>query len=150
MCHQDSFLPSNTATGNRSQMSHMSIESLSQMYSQSLRLKFGSAPAELFGKGEHAEKSIVRRIQEIKKLFESNNLVNSKSQIEKSLRGHGREDSMSLSSLGGGGGRTSASTNKKPNTPDSRPKLDAGLTNKGYSQKKTTVIDTESDDDFID
>lgn len=128
----------------------MSIESLSQMYSQSLRLKFGSAPAELFGKGEHAEKSIVRRIQEIKKLFESNNLVNSKSQIEKSLRGHGREDSMSLSSLGGGGGRTSASTNKKPNKPDSRPKLDAGLINKGYSQKKNTVIDTESDDDFID
>lgn len=97
MSHKDSFLPSNTATGNRSQMSHISIESLSQIYSQSLRLKFGSAPAELFGKGEQAEKSMSKRIQEIKKQFDSTNLVNSKSQIENGLKR--REDSVSISSI---------------------------------------------------
>lgn len=81
-------------------MSHISMESLSQMYNQSLRLKFGSAPAELVGKGEHAEKSLEKRIQEIKRQFQSNNLVNSKSQVENRLRSQNRggDDSASISS----------------------------------------------------
>ncbi|CAF0994429.1 unnamed protein product [Brachionus calyciflorus] len=77
----DSFLPSNTATGNRSQMSHLSITSLSQIYNQNLRLKFGSAPAQLLTKGEQAEKSLEKRASQIKKQFDLNNVVSAKSQL---------------------------------------------------------------------
>jgi hypothetical protein len=78
---QDSFLPSNTLTGNRSQMSHLSIESLSQLYNTSLRMKFGSAPAQLLTQGQQAEKSLVKRASAIKKELELNNLITAQSQL---------------------------------------------------------------------
>jgi len=85
MPRSDSFLPSNTLTGNRSQLSHLSIESLSQMYNQNLRLKFGSAPAQLLSIGEQAEKSLEKRASILKKQFDSNNMVNIKSQLSNHL-----------------------------------------------------------------
>lgn len=64
----------------------MSMDSLSQLYNQSLRLKFGSAPAQLLlGKGEHAERSLEKRVSAIKNQFNTDNLVNTKSQVTKQL-----------------------------------------------------------------
>ena len=64
----------------------MSMDSLSQLYNQSLRLKFGSAPAQLLlGKGEHAERSLEKRVSAIKNQFNLDNLVNTKSQMTKQL-----------------------------------------------------------------
>ncbi|RNA08076.1 leucine-rich repeat and guanylate kinase domain-containing isoform X2, partial [Brachionus plicatilis] len=85
MPRTDSFLPSNTATGNRSQMSHLSITSLSQIYNQNLRLKFGSAPAQLLTKGEQAERSLEKRASAIKKQFDVNNDVSAKSQLSQHM-----------------------------------------------------------------
>jgi hypothetical protein len=62
-------------------MSHLSIESLSQLYNTSLRMKFGSAPAQLLTQGEHAEKSLVKRASAIKKELELNNLITTQSQL---------------------------------------------------------------------
>jgi hypothetical protein len=79
-------LPSNTETaGNRSQMSHISIESLSQLYNTNLRLKFGSAPAQLLTVGREAEMSIEKRTSAIKKQFQITNDVSSKSQVSQNL-----------------------------------------------------------------
>jgi hypothetical protein len=150
----DSFLPSNTATGNRSQMSHISMESLSQMYNQSLRLKFGSAPAELVGKGEHAEKSLEKRIQEIKRQFQSNNLVNSKSQVENRLRSQNRggDDSASISSSYGRATKESQKNvrvdekkAKKVVARKTTPKASKANRNEVYSDSSNE----EDDEDFI-
>jgi hypothetical protein len=83
---QDSFLPSNTETaGNRSQLSHISIESLSQLYNTNLRLKFGSAPAQLLTVGREAEMSIEKRASAIKKQFQITNDVSTKSQVSQNV-----------------------------------------------------------------
>jgi len=66
-------------------MSHLSIESLSQMYNQNLRLKFGSAPAQLLSIGEQAEKSLEKRTSALKNQFENGNMVNVKSQLSNHL-----------------------------------------------------------------
>ncbi len=73
----DSFLHSNTATANNRsrQTSHMSIESLSQMYNQNMRLKFGSAPAQLLHEGKPAARSLDKRVSEIKAQFSMENVV---------------------------------------------------------------------------
>lgn len=95
---KDSFLPSNTATGNRSQLSHISIESLSQMYNQNLRMKFGSAPAQLLNKGEEAERSIERRVSAIKRQFDLNNLVSTKSQLSQHISKQAMQGTISSNS----------------------------------------------------
>ena len=51
------------------------------MYNHNLRLKFGSAPAQLLTKGEQAEKSLEKRASAIKKQFDTSNLVTTKSQM---------------------------------------------------------------------
>lgn len=66
-------------------MSHLSITSLSQIYNQNLRLKFGSAPAQLLTKGEQAERSIEKRASAIKKQFDMNNNVSAKSQLSQKM-----------------------------------------------------------------
>ena len=79
-------MPSNTVTANRSQQSsHQSIESLSQIYNQNLRFKFGSAPAQLTTKGFVAEKSLEKRSFSIKKEIEDSNNVSVKSQISQHI-----------------------------------------------------------------
>lgn len=62
-------------------MSHLSIESLSHMYNQNLRLKFGSAPAQLLSIGEQAEKSMEKRVSALKNHFNMDNVVSTKSQL---------------------------------------------------------------------
>lgn len=62
-------------------MSHLSIESLSHMYNQNLRLKFGSAPAQLLSIGEQAEKSMEKRVSALKNHFNMDNVVSIKSQL---------------------------------------------------------------------
>lgn len=74
------------------------MESLSQIYNQNLRLKFGSAPAQLLTKGEEAEKSLEKRASAIKKQFDLNNIVNTKSQISQHLSKHAIQGTMSLNS----------------------------------------------------
>lgn len=64
-------------------MSHLS--DLSQVYNQNLRLKFGSAPAQLLSKGEQAEKSLEKRVNLLKNQFDLSNLVNTKSQLSQHL-----------------------------------------------------------------
>lgn len=66
-------------------MSHLSITSLSQIYNQNLRLKFGSAPAQLLTKGEQAERSLEKRASAIKKQFNMNNNVSAKSQLSQHM-----------------------------------------------------------------
>jgi len=79
-------LPSNTVTANRSQQSsHQSMESLSQVYNQSLRFKFGSAPAQLITKGFVAEKSLEKRSYNIRKEIEDSNNVSVKSQLSQHI-----------------------------------------------------------------
>ena len=85
MQRTDSFLPSNTGTGNRSQLSHISIESLSQLYNQNLRLKFGSAPAQLLTIGREAELSLEKRASAIKKQFQIGNDVSTRSQVSQNM-----------------------------------------------------------------
>ena len=85
-------------TGNRSQLSHVSIESLSQMYNQNLRLKFGSAPAQLLSKGEEAEKSLEKRASAIKHQFYANNVVNVKSQLSQHLSKQAMQGTISSNS----------------------------------------------------
>lgn len=91
-------MPSNTATVNRSQMSHMSIESLSQIYNHNLRLKFGSAPAQLLTKGEQAEKSLEKRASAIKKQFDTSNLVTTKSQMTNHISKQAMQGTVSATS----------------------------------------------------
>lgn len=79
-------------------MSHMSIESLSQIYNQNLRLKFGSAPAQLLTKGEHAEKSLEKRVSAIKKQFEQNGLVTTKSQMSNQISKQAMQGTVSSNS----------------------------------------------------
>lgn len=55
------------------------------MYNQNLRLKFGSAPAQLLSIGEQAEKSLVKRMSVLKNQFDSSNMVNTKSQLSNHL-----------------------------------------------------------------
>jgi hypothetical protein len=75
-------LPSNTVTANRSQQSsHQSMESLSQIYNQNLRMKFGSAPAQLVTKGFVAEKSLEKRQLNLRKEIDESNNVSIKSQL---------------------------------------------------------------------
>lgn len=64
-------------------MSHLS--DLSQMYNQNLRLKYGSAPAQLLSKGEQAEKSLEKRVSILKNQIDLSNLVNTKSQLSQHL-----------------------------------------------------------------
>ncbi len=79
-------MPSNTVTANRSQQSsHQSMESLSQVYNQSLRFKFGSAPAQLITKGFVAEKSLEKRSYSIRKEIEDSNNVSVKSQLSQHI-----------------------------------------------------------------
>ena len=73
-------------TANRSQQSsHQSIESLSQIYNQNLRLKFGSAPAQLITKGFAAEQSLEKRSSSIRKEIEDSNNVSVKSQLSQHI-----------------------------------------------------------------
>ena len=86
MQRTDSFLPSNTSTANRSQLSHMSIESLSQMYNQTMRLKFGSAPAQLLlSEGREAQLSREKRSSALKKQFRLSNDVSVRSQMSQNV-----------------------------------------------------------------
>jgi hypothetical protein len=80
---QDSFLPSHTVTGNQSQASNVS--NLSQIHNQNLRLKFGSAPAQLLSKSEQAEKSLEKRVNVLKNQFDLSNVVSTKSQLSQHL-----------------------------------------------------------------
>jgi hypothetical protein len=66
-------------------MSHISIESLSQLYNTNLRLKFGSAPAQLLTVGREAELSLEKRASAIKKQFQITNDVSSKSQVSQNM-----------------------------------------------------------------
>jgi hypothetical protein len=81
----DSFLPSNTGTGNRSQLSQVSIESLSQFYGQNMRLKFGSAPAQLLSEGREAELSLEKRASAIKKQFQLAYDVSTRTQVSRNM-----------------------------------------------------------------
>lgn len=76
-------------------MSHLSIESLSHMYNQNLRLKFGSAPAQLLSIGEQAEKSIEKRASILKTQFDLNNIVNTKSQLSNHLSKQAMQGTLS-------------------------------------------------------
>lgn len=85
-------------TANRSQQSsHQSIESLSQIYNQNLRFKFGSAPAQLTTKGFVAEKSLEKRSFSIRKEIEDNNNVSVKSQISQHISKHAERGTESAS-----------------------------------------------------
>ncbi len=55
------------------------------MYNQNLRLKFGSAPAQLLSIGEQAERSLEKRMSTLKNQFDSVNMVNTKSQLSNHL-----------------------------------------------------------------
>ncbi len=55
------------------------------MYNQNLRLKYGSAPAQLLSIGEQAEKSLEKRANIIKNQFDLNNIVSVKSQLSNHL-----------------------------------------------------------------
>jgi hypothetical protein len=78
---KDSFLPSNTVTPNRSHpLSHVSIESLSNVYNQNMRLKFGSAPAQLMNEGRLAAKSLDKRVSNIRKQFDNAHNVSTQAQ----------------------------------------------------------------------
>ena len=79
-------------------MSHLSIESLSQIYNHNLRLKFGSAPAQLLTKGEQAEKSLEKRASAIKKQFDTNNLVTTKSQMTNHISKQAMQGTLSANS----------------------------------------------------
>ena len=79
-------------------MSHMSIESLSQIYNHNLRLKFGSAPAQLLTKGEQAEKSLEKRASAIKKQFDTSNLVTTKSQMTNHISKQAMQGTVSATS----------------------------------------------------
>ena len=76
-------------------MSHLSIESLSHMYNQNLRLKFGSAPAQLLSIGEQAEKSMEKRASILKTQFDLNNIVNTKSQLSNHLSKQAMQGTLS-------------------------------------------------------
>jgi hypothetical protein len=79
-------------------MSHLSIESLSQIYNHNLRLKFGSAPAQLLTKGEQAEKSLEKRASAIKKQFDTSNLVTTKSQMTNHISKQAMQGTVSATS----------------------------------------------------
>lgn len=131
-------------------MSHMSIDSLSQLYNQNMRLKFGSAPAELLRKGEHAEKSIEKRINDIKKQFETNHLVNSRSQIMNSLNKNMRDDTMSSNSIrkqSASKPNTTTKTNK-PNVNKTNKPLKASPSSAAKSNKYEINSDSSSTEDF--
>lgn len=79
-------------------MSHLSIESLSQLYNTSLRMKFGSAPAQLLTHGEQAEKSLVKRASALKKELELNNFITAQSQLTNQISKQAMQGTFSSNS----------------------------------------------------
>ena len=77
-------------------MSHLS--DLSQIYNTNLRLKFGSAPAQLLSKGEQAEKSLEKRVSILKNQFDLSNLVSTKSQLSQHLSKQAMQGTISTMS----------------------------------------------------
>jgi hypothetical protein len=132
---KDSFLPSNTATGNRSQMSHLSIESLAQAYSQNLKMKFGSAPAQLLTKGQHAEKSIEKRASKLRDQINQDNIVSTRSQMSQKISKQAFKGSNSISKM-----------SKHKNAG-----VSVDLSNENESKKTKIISDNEemSDDDQV-
>jgi hypothetical protein len=55
------------------------------MYNQNLRLKYGSAPAQLLTKGFAAEKSLEKRSSMIRKEFDDSNNVSVRSQLSQQI-----------------------------------------------------------------
>jgi len=128
-------LPSNTATGNRSQMSHLSIESLAQAYNQNLKMKFGSAPAQLLTKGQHAEKSIEKRASKLRDQISQDNIVSTRSQMSQKVSKQAFKGSNSISK-----------TSKHKN-----PIVSIDFSNEDESKKTKIISDNEatSDDDEV-
>ena len=122
------------------------MESLSQMYNHNLRLKFGSAPAQLLTKGEQAEKSLEKRASAIKKQFDTNNLVTTKSQITNHISKQAMQGTASSNSW------NKYDPNAKLSKGDAHDNSDAHKHKHGEKKKnskKYDQLDDSSDDEDI-
>jgi hypothetical protein len=143
-------LPSNTVTANRSQQSsHQSIESLSQIYNQNLRFKFGSAPAQLTTKGFVAEKSLEKRSSSIKKEIEDSNNVSVKSQISQHISKAAERgtESPALSTRQGGLKSKSADFNGTFNGTETMTKSPKSFPKSRDNNKNDDELNSSDDDD---
>ncbi len=145
-------MPSNTVTANRSQQSsHQSIESLSQIYNQNLRFKFGSAPAQLTTKGFVAEKSLEKRSSSIKKEIEDSNNVSVKSQISQHISKAAERgtESPALSTRQGGLKSKSADFNGTFNGTETMTKSPKSFPKSKDNNKNDDELNSSDDDENI-
>jgi hypothetical protein len=116
-------------------MSHLSIESLAQAYNQNLKMKFGSAPAQLLTKGQHAEKSIEKRASKLRDQINQDNIVSTRSQMSQKISKQAFKGSNSIS-------KTSKHKNQI---------VSVEFSNEDESKKTKIISDNEetSDDDEV-
>ena len=134
-------------------MSHLSIESLSHMYNQNLRLKFGSAPAQLLSIGEQAEKSMEKRVSALKNHFNMDNVVNTKSQLSHHMSKQAMQGTISSISWAKWGEEKSKSLDQMNSNKSGRiyesPMKKAGVNLIRYNEDSDNSSDDDDDDEAI-